>query len=179
MGRGLDWVTHRGPFQPRPCCDSVTYLLPRTSFPHSTFLPPRISPGFPCESTRLDLEKNPKGNRWGPRILTLSAFKLYVPSRPRSPRCSSAPPFPRTPPIPRDRAGRAAPRRGRPGAGRRGGRPGRCLWLRGGREGVSAVAVLFGPNPAEFPCRGAPRLRGRGWGDAACVREKSPGQGWW
>ena len=20
---GLDWVTHRGPFQPRPCCDSV------------------------------------------------------------------------------------------------------------------------------------------------------------
>ena len=21
--RGLDWVTHRGPFQPPPCCDSV------------------------------------------------------------------------------------------------------------------------------------------------------------
>jgi len=23
FGRGLDWVTHRGPFQPRPFCDSV------------------------------------------------------------------------------------------------------------------------------------------------------------
>jgi len=23
LGRGLDWVTHRGPFQPRPFCDSV------------------------------------------------------------------------------------------------------------------------------------------------------------
>ena len=25
MGRGLGWVTHRGPFQPRPCCDSVIH----------------------------------------------------------------------------------------------------------------------------------------------------------
>jgi len=23
LGQGLDWVTHRGPFQPPPCCDSV------------------------------------------------------------------------------------------------------------------------------------------------------------
>jgi len=24
----LDWVTHRGPFQPRPFCDSVIQTLP-------------------------------------------------------------------------------------------------------------------------------------------------------
>jgi len=24
---GLDWVTHRGPFQPLPFCDSVTVFL--------------------------------------------------------------------------------------------------------------------------------------------------------
>ena len=27
LGRGLDWVTHRGPFQPLPLCDSVTVWL--------------------------------------------------------------------------------------------------------------------------------------------------------
>ena len=27
MGRGLGWVTHRGPCQPRPCCDSVMGIM--------------------------------------------------------------------------------------------------------------------------------------------------------
>ena len=33
MGRGLGWVTHRGPFQPLPCCDSVTGAEPAAEPP--------------------------------------------------------------------------------------------------------------------------------------------------
>ena len=33
LAGGLDWVTRRGPFQPRPCCDSVTWS--HTTQPHS------------------------------------------------------------------------------------------------------------------------------------------------
>ena len=34
LGRGLDWVTHRGPFQPPPFCDSVIYQFKRTISSH-------------------------------------------------------------------------------------------------------------------------------------------------
>lgn len=86
-------------------------------------------------------------------------------------------------PVPTARGGEGC-------AGAGGGRPGLALppRLRGrplpfdfkdeGVFKIFAVEVLFRLNREEFPFRGAPLLRGEGLGDAACLRDKSPLQGW-
>ena len=90
MGRGLGWVTHRGPCQPLPCWDSV--VLGKRMPPHAQLAPTAIPPCL--ENTLLSCIRSiqlcAENFLIHPSFLALS-FVLRCQRRPLSGRTTPAP----------------------------------------------------------------------------------------
>jgi len=115
---GLDWVTHRGPFQPRPFCDSVKYAKqePRIKGAHTvsgggifvsrrqrhTGVPPFPPPPRPLTFLKQDFDPLPLAGDAAQRHLHLHQLVRHLQRHRGRGRACQTPPGP-------GRGGRAAP----------------------------------------------------------------------